>query len=48
MLIFVLERQHLDRNKKAKEIGKKIQIAYKQPKNIKQLVGGPGGGKGLT
>ena len=37
----------MDRNEKAKELGKNIQIAYKQPKNIKQLVGGPSnrGGK---
>ena len=42
-------RKCLDRNEKAKDIGKNIQIAYKQPKNIKQLVGGPSlGGRGET
>ena len=40
-------RKYLDRNEKAKEMGKNIQIGYKQPKNIKQLVGGPSvGGRG--
>ena len=33
-------RKFLDRNEKAKEMGKHIQIAYRQPKNIKKLVGG--------
>ena len=37
-------RKYLDRNEKAKELGKNIQIAYKQPKNIKKLVGGPSTG----
>ena len=40
-------RKFLDRNEKAKEMGKNIQIAYRQPKNLKKLVGGPkskGGG----
>ena len=42
-------RKYLERNEKAKELGENIQIAYKQPKNIKKLVGGPskGGGRGL-
>ena len=41
-------RKFLDRNEKAKELGKNIQIAYKQPRNIKKLVGGPSksGGRG--
>ena len=34
-------KKYLERNEKAKELGKNIQIAYKQPKNIKKLVGGP-------
>ena len=40
-------KKFLERNEKAKELGKNIQIAYKQPKNIKRMVGGPskGGGK---
>ena len=33
-------RKFLDRNQKAKEMGSNIQIAYKQPKNIKKMVGG--------
>ena len=33
-------RKFLDRNEKAKEMGKHIQIAYRQPKNIKKLIGG--------
>ena len=37
-------KKYLDRNDRAKEIGKNIQIAYKQPKNIKKLVGGPSNG----
>ena len=36
-------RKYLDRNEKAKELGKNIQIAYRQPQNIKKLVGGPSG-----
>ena len=39
-------RKFLERNEKAKELGKNIQIAYKQPKNIKRMVGGPSGGRG--
>ena len=31
----------MDRNQKAKEMGSNIQIAYKQQKNIKKIVGGP-------
>ena len=30
-------RKYLDRNEKAKELGKNIQIAYRQPKNIKKI-----------
>ena len=37
-------RKFLERNEKAKVMGKNIQLAYKQPKNIKKLVGGPSGG----
>ena len=37
-------RKYINRNEKAKELGKTIQIAYRQPKNIKKLVGGPSGG----
>ena len=33
-------RKYLDKTEKAKELGRKIQIAYEQPKNIKKLVGG--------
>ena len=33
-------RYLLRRNDKAKEIGNRIQVAYKQPKNLQQLVGG--------
>ena len=39
-------KKFLDKNEKAKNLGKNIQIAYKQPKNIKKLVGGPSGGGG--
>ena len=39
-------RKYLDKNEKAKELGRNIQIAYKQPKNIKKLVGGPSGSGG--
>ena len=40
-------KKFLEKNEKAKDMGKNIQIAYKQPKNIKQLVGGPSvGGRG--
>ena len=40
-------KKFLERNENAKELGENIQIAYKQPKNIKQLVGGPSnGGRG--
>ena len=42
-------RTYLDRNEKAKEMGQNIQIAYKQPINLKKIVGGPkngGGGHG--
>ena len=38
-------RKFLDRNEKAKEMGQKIQIGYKQPKNIKRMVGGPSVGR---
>ena len=37
-------KKFLERNEKAKELGKNIQIAYKQPKNIKRMVGGPSKG----
>ena len=37
-------RKFLERNEKAKLLGKNIQLSYKQPKNIKKLVGGPSGG----
>ena len=37
-------KKYLERNEKAKELGKNIQIAYRQPQNIKKLVGGPSGG----
>ena len=38
---WVRECKHLlKRNEKAKDIGRRIQVASKQPKNIKQLVGG--------
>jgi hypothetical protein len=37
-------RKYLDRNEKAKELGGKIQIAYKQPQNLKKMVGGPKNG----
>ena len=33
-------KKFLDRNEKAKVMGQNIQIAYRQPKNLKQLVGG--------
>ena len=39
-------RKYLDKNEKAKDLGRNIQIAYKQPKNIKKMVGGPLGGLG--
>ena len=39
-------KKFLERNEKAKELGKNIQIAYKQPKNIKRMVGGPSKGGG--
>ena len=40
-------KKFLEKNEKAKDMGENIQIAYKQPKNIKQLVGGPSvGGEG--
>ena len=39
-------KKHLDRNEKAKELGQNIQIAYRQAKNIKRLVGGPLRGEG--
>ena len=39
-------RKFLERNEKAKELGKNIQVAYKQPKNIKRLIGGPSQSRG--
>ena len=36
----------LIRNDRAKDIGKRMQIGYKQPKNLQQLVGGDRGGSG--
>ena len=40
-------KKFLDRNEKAKVMGQNIQIAYRQPKNLKQLVGGSrNGGEG--
>ena len=33
-------QKYLTRNEKAKELGSKIQIAYKQPKSIKRIVTG--------
>ena len=37
-------RTFLERNENAKDSSNNIQISYKQPKNIKQLVGGPSNG----
>ena len=33
-------KKHLERNEQAKELGKKIQIASKQPPNLQRIVGG--------
>ena len=33
-------KKFLDRNENAKELGKNMQVAYRQPKNLKKLVGG--------
>ena len=38
-------RKLLDRNEKAKEMGRNIQIGYRQPKNLKQLAGGSKNGR---
>jgi hypothetical protein len=44
---WVRESRHLlRRNDIAKEIGSKIQVAYKQPKNLQQIVGGHRKGSG--
>ena len=37
-------RKYLDQNEKAKELGGKLQMAYKQPSTLKTLVGGPKNG----
>ena len=40
-------KKFLDMNEKAKIMGQNIQIAYRQPQNLKQLVGGSrNGGEG--
>ena len=34
-------KKYLDSNERAKELGKNLKVAYKQPKKIEKLVGGP-------
>ena len=39
-------KRHLERNDQAKEIGKRIQVAHRQPKNLQKIVGGCKSGSG--
>ena len=41
-------RKLLTRNERAKEVGGNVQIAYRQPKNVKQLVSGASGRRGQS
>ena len=45
-------KRQLERNDQAKGIGKRMQVAFKQPRNLQKIVGGcksgPGGGEALS